>query len=136
MKRWNVEEISPILLISTALDPHFKLIKHLDKQTKAEVTQLVISNTERLVGDIDCTMADSDCTMVDDTQCTSVESSSQSFTQEQPPVIKKAKKSALDILLGPEEDTRGRTIKYEVEAYLHEKVCARKTNVLEWWKLI
>ena len=80
-------------------------------------------------------MADCDCTMVDDTQCTSVESSSQSFTQEQPPVIKKAKKSALDILLGPEEDTRGRTIKDEVEAYLHEKVCARKTNVLEWWKL-
>lgn len=135
MKRWNVEEISSILLISTALDPRFKLIKHLDEQTKAEVTQLVISNTERLVGDIDCTMADSDCTMVDDTQCTSVESSSQSFTQEQPPVIKKAKKSALDILLGPEEDTRGRTIKDEVEAYLHEKVCARKTNVLEWWKL-
>lgn len=31
MKRWNVEEISPILLISTALDPCFKLI--LDEQT-------------------------------------------------------------------------------------------------------
>ena len=135
MKRWNVEEISSILLISTALAPRYKIIKHLDEQTKAEVTQLVISNTERLVSDIDCTMADSDCTMVDDTQCTSVESSSQSFTQEQPPVIKKAKKSALDILLGPEEDTRGRTIKDKVEAYLHEKVCARKTNVLEWWKL-
>ena len=44
---------------------------------------------------------------------------------------KKGKKSALDILLGPEEDTRGRTIKDEVGAYLHEKVCARKTNVLE-----
>ena len=45
---------------------------------------------------------------------------------------KKAEKSALDILLRPEEDTRGRTIKDEVEAYLHEKVCAHKTNVLEW----
>ena len=80
-------------------------------------------------------MADSDCTMVDDTQCTLVESSSHSSIQEQPPVIKKAKKSALDILLGPEENTRGRTIKDEVEAYLNEKVCAHNTNVLEWWKL-
>ena len=93
-----------------SLDHFFKLIKHLDEQTKAEVTQLVISNTERLVSDIDCTMADSDCTMVGDTQCTSLESSSHSFTQEQPPVIKKAKMSVLDILLGPEEDTRGRTV--------------------------
>ena len=71
-----MEEISSILLISTALDPRFKLIKHPDEQTKVEVTQLVISNTERLVGDIDCTVADSDCTMVNDTQCTSVEASS------------------------------------------------------------
>ena len=45
------------------------------------------------------------------------------------------KKGKKVILLGPEEDTRGRTIKDEVEAYLHEKVCACKTNVLEWWKL-
>ena len=68
---------------------------------------------------------------------TLLESSSTSLTQEQPSVIKKAKKSALDILLGPdlEEDTRGSTIKDEVGSYLKGKVCARKTNVLEWWKL-
>ena len=99
MKTWNVEKILSILLISTALDPHFKLIKHLDEQAKAEVTQLVISNIERLVGDIDYTMADSDCTMVDDTQCTSIESSSHSFTQEQPPLIKKAKSQHLIIII-------------------------------------
>ena len=51
------------------------------------------SNVERLVGDIDCTMADSDCTMVNDD--TLLESSSQSLTQEQPPVIKKAKNQHL-----------------------------------------
>ena len=85
---------------------------------------MVVSNTERLVGDTDCTMADSDCTIVDDTQCTLVESSSHSSTQEQP-VIKKAKKSALDILLGPEEDTRGRTIKDED---LNEKVTQMYLN--------
>ena len=43
-----------------------------------------------------CTMADSGCTMVDDD--TLGESSSQSLTQEQPSVIKTAKKSALVIL--------------------------------------
>ena len=88
-------------------------MKYLDECLKAQVTELVTSNIERLVGDIDCTMADSNCTMVDDD--TLGESSSQSLTQEQPPVIKKAKKSALDILLGPEEDTRGSTIKDIVE---------------------
>jgi len=50
-------------------------------------------------------------------------------------VTKKAKPSALDILLGPEEDIRGRSIDDEVDAYFHEKVCLRKTNILEWWKI-
>ena len=60
------------------------------------------SNTERLVGDIDCTtadfdctMADSNCTMVDDTQGTLIEFSSHSSTQEQPPVIKKQRSQRL-----------------------------------------
>ena len=75
--------------MSTALDLRFKLIKYLDENLKAQVTELVTSNIERLVGDIDCIMVDSDCTMVDDD--TLLESSSHSFTQEQPPVIKKAK---------------------------------------------
>ena len=77
VKRWNVEEVSSILFISTALDPRFKLIKYLDESLKTQVTELVTSNVERLVGDIDCTMADSDCTMVDDDKL--LESSSQSL---------------------------------------------------------
>ena len=74
---------------------------------------MATSNIERLFGDIDCTMADSDYTMVNDYSLG--ESNSQSLTQEQPPVIKKA-------LLEPEENTRGSTIKDEVGAYKKE-VC-------------
>ena len=132
LKRWNVEEILSILVMSTALDPRFKFIKYLDEDTKAEVTELITSNTERLVGDIEITMEDSDCTFVDDTQCTLKESCSHSLSKERPSTTKKQKVS---ILLGPEEDTRGKTIKDEVETYFHEKVCARKINVLEWWKI-
>ena len=93
VKRWNVEEVSLILFISTALDPNFKLIKYSGESLKTQVTELVTSYIERLVGDIDCTMADFDYTMVDDD--TLGESSSQSLTQEQPPVIKRQKSQHL-----------------------------------------
>ena len=103
LKRWNVEEISSILLISTALDPRFKLIKYLDEDTKAEVIELVTSNTERLVGDIDCTMAESDCTMA---QGTLIEFSSHSSTQEQPPVIKKQRSQRLTFYWDQRKDNK------------------------------
>jgi len=50
-------------------------------------------------------------------------SSSQSSSSQGPPVAKKAKPSALDILLGSEEDIGRKSIDDEVEAYFHEKVC-------------
>lgn len=91
-------EFPSIQLVSTALDHRFKLIKYLDEGTKVEVTELVISNVERLVSDINCTMANSDCTiMVDDTQYTLVESGFRSLLtdQEQSLVIKRQKSQHL-----------------------------------------
>lgn len=129
LRRWNTDQLSPLLFLATALDPRFKLIKQLDDSLKKNVTEMVISNVERVVGDVDCTMADLDVTIVDSV------SSSQSSSSQDLPVTKKAKPSALDILLGPEEDIRGRSIDDEVDAYFHEKVCLRKTNILEWWKI-
>ena len=81
------------IYIYSTIDPHFKFIKYLDESLKAQITELVTSSIERLVGDIDCTMADSDCTMIDDD--TLGEFSSQPLTQEQPSLIKKAKSQHL-----------------------------------------
>ena len=108
-------------MLSIALDPCFTLLKQLDESLKENIKEVVISNVERVVGDIDCTMADSDIT--------------QSSSSQDPPMAKKAKPSALEILLGPEDNTNGQTIEDEVEAYFHEKVCVHKTNILEWWKI-
>ena len=65
LRRWNTDQLSPVLLLATALDPRFKLIKQLDESMKRTVTEVVISNVERVVSDVDCTMADSDITIVD-----------------------------------------------------------------------
>ena len=55
------------------------------------------------------------------------------------PAAKKAKshkKSALDILLGPEENSEGNvSIEDEIEMYLQSKSPPRSTNIFEWWKL-
>lgn len=79
-------------------------------KVQVSVTKLMILNIESLVNDVDCTMTDFDCTMVDDTNCTLTSYSSHYSTQEDSTVGK-----ALDILLGPEKDTRGRTVKGEAQ---------------------
>lgn len=50
LRKWNAEEISSVSLISTALDPRFKLIKYVDESTKVSVIELVVSNNYREIG--------------------------------------------------------------------------------------
>ena len=51
------------------------------------------------------------------------------------PLAKRCKKSALDILLGPEENEESFTIQDELEMYLQVKAPSRQVNIFEWWKI-
>ena len=92
-------------MLSKGLDPRCKLLKQLDESLKENIKEVMISNVERVVGDIDCTMADSDITIAD------CGSNSQGSSSQDPPMAKKAKQSALDILLRPEDNTMEELLK-------------------------
>ena len=94
------------------------------------------SNIEGLVDDPDSTMvsdteAKSDCLISDHSEA-SVPTDSQDGNT---PTCKKLKKSALEILLGPEETSCSFTIDDEIDMYLQLKPPGRSTNVFDWWKV-
>ena len=103
------------------------------------------SNVERLVDDSDpdCTMVSNiepDCMISDQSPSTeweplSVLTDSQISGDGDIPACKKPKKSALDILLGPEETSGSFTIDDEIDMYLQLKPPARSTKIFEWWKV-
>ena len=138
-RRWNLSDLSPILGLCTVLDARFKHLKFLDETTRSDVLHVLQSNTEILMSDRDL---DPDCTMADDVVLISQESqetSHQENLQDDMPTAKKARsheKSALDILLGPEDNSQGNiSITDEIEMYLQSKPPPRSTNIFEWWKL-
>lgn len=138
-RRWNLSDLSPILGLCTVLDARFKHLKFLDETTRSDVLHSLQSNTEMLMSDRDL---DPDCTMADDVVLTSQDSQDTSYqedSQDDMPAAKKAKsnkKSALDILLGPEENNEENVnLADEVETYLQSKSPPRSTNIFEWWKI-
>ena len=106
-RRWNLSDLSPILGLYTVLDAHFKHLKFLDETARSDVLHILQSNIEMQMSDSDL---DPDCIVANDVMLISQESqetSHQEDSQEDDmPAAKKAK-SALDILLGPEENMRG-----------------------------
>ena len=136
-RRWNLSDLSPILGLCTVLDARFKHLKFLDENIRSDVICTLQSNTEMLMSNSD---QDPDCTMADDVAVISQDTSHQEDSQEHyTPAAKKAKshkQSALDILLGPEENSEGNvSIADEVEMYLQSKPPPRSTNIFEWWKV-
>lgn len=125
-RRWNLSDLSPILGLCTILDACFKHLKFLDEATRSDVIHILQSNTELLMSNSDL---DPDCTMDDDVVLVSEESQEAPHQEDSQdddmPAAKKAKshkKSALDILLGPEDNSEGNgTIVDEVEMYLQSK---------------
>lgn len=106
--------------MATVLDAHFKLLKFLPDTQKSDIMYALKSNIERLMDD-----SDPDCTMVSDIepecmisdQSPSIESEALSVPScdGDIPAHKKPKKSALDILLGPEETSGSFTIDDEID---------------------
>ena len=86
---------------------------------------------------------DPDCTMADDVVLISQESQETLHQEDSQgddmPAAKKAKghkKSALDILLDPEENSEGNvSIADKVEMYLQSKSPPSSTDIFKWWKL-
>ena len=95
--------MSPILGLCTVC---FKHLKFLDEATRSDVLHILQSNTELLMSNPDCTMADDVVLVSEESQ----EAPHQEDSQDDMPTAKKAKshkKSALDILLGPEDNSEG-----------------------------
>lgn len=147
-RRWSLDDISPILGLSTVLDPRFKQLKFLTTAQKSDVMYALQTNIERLVDDSSpcCTMVsdscdeEADCLIINQNPSTESEvllvpTDSQTTSDKDIPACKKLRKSALDILLGPKETSGSFTIDDEIDMYLQLKPPARSTNVFEWWKV-
>jgi len=138
-RRWKFSELSPILILCTVLDARFKHLKFIDANMKTAVVEVLQTNIERLMSDSD---KDPDCTMADDVVVLSQDTLNQEDSLDleddipAPKKVKKAKQSALDILLGPEENDNGTpSIPDEIEMYLQSKSPPRSVNIFEWWKV-
>ena len=135
-RRWSLDDISPILGLSTVLDPRFKQLKFLTSAQKSDIMFALETNIERVddSGRGSTRVSDGcdkdDCLIIDQNPC----DDSQSISDADVPPCKKLKTSALDILLGPEE-TSSFTIDDEIDMYLQLKPPARSTNMFEWWKV-
>ena len=139
-RRWNLSDLSPILGLCTVLDARFKHLKFLDETTRSDFLHSLQSNAEMLMSDCDldpdCIMADDVMLISQDSQDISHQENSQEDSQDVMPAVKKAKsnkKSALDILLGPEENSEENV--NLAEMYLQSKSPPRSTNIFEWWKM-
>ena len=117
-RRWSLDDISPILGLSTVLDPRFKQLKFLTSVQKSDIMYALETNIERVddSGRGSTRVSDGcdkdDCLIIDQNPC----DDSQSISDADVPPCKKLKTSALDILLGPEE-TSSFTIDDEIDMY-------------------
>ena len=113
-KRWSLDDLCPILHLSTILDTRFKQLKFLQDEQKCSIIDALKSNVEIMADDQDCTMADNlECTIIEQessqsemekTQEVELKDSQAILDEGSIPEAKKLKKkTALDVLLGPEE---------------------------------
>ena len=93
-QRWSLDNLCPVLALSAVLDARFKQLKFLEDTKKSAVIDALKSNVEILAEGHDCTSQQ---------QVENEATSSSTMDSFDPPVAKRSKASALDILLGPEE---------------------------------
>jgi len=108
-----LDDLCPILGLSTILDARFKQLKFLQDEQKCSIINVLKSNVEIMADDQDCTMADNlECTIIEQEFSQSEMEKTQEVELKDSQAIldeggisetKKLKKTALDVLLGPEE---------------------------------
>ena len=113
--RWHLDDInvSDINILASALDPRYKSLTFLDANKITEVKEELKNQAHRLTVD----------------QPANVNITG-SCSNSQPP----AKKKALDILFGKEENNSSAVLEDEVELYFSENNVSRSCNPLVWWK--
>ena len=114
-QRWELDALDTTgaFVLAPAVDPRFKLLRFLDEEQTETLKSKLIHRM------------DSFATPSSETDITTGELAAK----------KQKKETALDILLGPEQETSvAQTSLDELEQYLSEKLASRKTNPINWWK--
>ena len=118
-RRWELDnlDVSSCMVLASVLDPRFKPLKFLNEEKNESVKVQLISRVTHLIEE------------------TLIEETLTKETPSEPP--EKKSKSALDILIGKEEDmstSNSNDPREHVEQYLLEKPVPRQSYVLIWWK--
>ena len=65
-KQWSLDDLCPILGLSTILDARFKQLEFVQDEQKCSIIDALKSNVEIMADDQDCTMADNlECTIIE-----------------------------------------------------------------------
>ena len=110
-RRWSLDNPCPILALSAILGARFKQLKFLEEIQKSAIIDALKSNLE-IVAEVREDLEHQDCVIVDEIgeegsshpQVKDKVSTIDSSETPDAPLAKRCKKSALDILLGPEEN--------------------------------
>ena len=118
-QRWELDnlDMSSCMVLASVLDPRFKPLKFLNEEKNESVKVQLISRVTHLIEEM------------------LIEETLTKETPSEPP--EKKSKSALDILIGKEEDmstSNSNDPREHVEQYLLEKPVPRQSYVLIWWK--
>jgi hypothetical protein len=113
-RRWSLESLDPSspLVLASALDPRFKQLKYLTNEARGVVKETIVSRMEKVTLDV----------IDESTDVT--------------PAKKSKKQTAIDVLLGPEdeEESSNDTLVDELQGYLSVKPLPRDINPLDWWQ--
>ena len=123
-RRWDLEQLetSDPMVLAPLVDPRFKLIQSLSKDSKECIRVSIIEQMDSFSLAAAVTPSGSEDEVENEVQVVE-------------PAQKKTKKlTALDKLLGPEKEEVCVTSQAELEQYLLEKTIKRTTKPLTWWK--
>ena len=114
--RWGLDSLDTTssLVLAAAVDPRFKQLRFLNEGESESVKEEMTKRMDEVIMDITCTDDGDEVTQ---------------------PTTKK-RKTALDVLLGEEDESNTTTVdtRDELDMFFSERPVARKTNPIIWWR--